>query len=203
MLSNIYAPNSPGRSFFSDLSTWLLRHPLAPHIVGGNFNITLHPIEDRSAPKRSLKLPKTTDPTLLASTIDSLHFKDIWRPLHPADRDFTFYSNPHNVLTRINYLFCTDNLVPKISGAEIHDIAISDHAPISVSIDDPDLYLNPSLWRFPSYLHNNADFQSFMEKAWTEYSTANSPHTDHPNLFWEARRPEHFLCCFFQKADLS
>lgn len=123
MLSNIYAPNSPGKSFFSDLSTWLLHHPLTPHI-GGDFNTILHPNEDRSSPKRSQKPPKP-DPTLLASTMDSLHFRDIWQLLHPVDRDFTFYSNPHNVFTRIDYLFCTDNLVPKISGADIHDIAIS------------------------------------------------------------------------------
>lgn len=73
-----------------------------------------------------------------------------------------------------------------LSGADIHDIAISDHAPIEVSLDNLDLPPHPKIWRFPSYLHNNTEFQKFMEKSWSEYSTANAPHTEDPNLFWDA-----------------
>lgn len=48
MISNVYAPNTPGRQFFGDKSTRLLKFPHTPHVVGGDFNSTLHLTDDRS-----------------------------------------------------------------------------------------------------------------------------------------------------------
>lgn len=127
-----YAPNNPTKQFFSELSTWLLHDPHLPHIIGRDFNSTIHLIEDRSTPKRPHSPPDPDTHTLLASTKDFLHLHDIWHLRHPADREFTFYSNPHNVFTRTDYLFCSDDLIPLISDADIHDI--SDHAPISTTL---------------------------------------------------------------------
>lgn len=186
IISNIYAPNNPTKQFYSELSSWLLSNPTLPHIAGGDFNSTAHPIDDRSTSKRTFHHSDLDSQTLLASTMESLHLRDIWRLRHPADRDFTFYSNPHNVFTRIDYLFCSDDLLPLISDADIHDIAISDHAPILTTIDNLDLYPNPKIWRFPSYLHNNSDFRQYMENVWSEYTLNNAEHSDNPNLFWEA-----------------
>lgn len=96
IISNIYAPNSPTKQSFSELSTWLLRDPHLPHILVRDFNSTMHPIDDRSSPKHSCTPPDSNTQTLLASMIDLLHLHDIRRLRHPADREFTFYSNPHN-----------------------------------------------------------------------------------------------------------
>lgn len=145
MVSNIYAPNNPGKQFFSETSSWLLRPPHLPLIVGGDFNTILHPIDDTSSSKCLRPPPKTPDLTHFASTMECLHFLDVWRLSHPADREFTFYSNPHNIFTRIDYLLCTEDLVPMVSGADIHDIAISDHAPISIELENPDIYPNPKI----------------------------------------------------------
>lgn len=118
--------------------------------------------------------------------MDSLHFTDLWRLFYPLDSEYTFYSTPHKVFTRIDYIFGTDTVIPLISETEIHEIAISDHAPVSISVNDMISKSNPQLWRFPSYLHNNADFQVYMDKAWREFATANSSHADNSNLYWDA-----------------
>ena len=41
VVSNVYAPNSPGGSFYCELSSWLLQNTNLPHLVGGDFNDTL------------------------------------------------------------------------------------------------------------------------------------------------------------------
>lgn len=89
---------------------------------------------------------------------------------------------PYNTLSLIYYIFSTDNLIPQITEAEIHDIAISDHAQINNHVSEN----NPWLRCFPSYLSDNTDLQTFMGKAWEEFSSTNSDHKDNPNLFWEA-----------------
>lgn len=90
--------------------------------------------------------------------MEYLHFTDIWRLFHPVNREFTFYSPPHNIFSRIDYIFGTDNIIPTISDAEIHDIAFSDHTPITVSLLDPSLQHNLRLWCFPCFLYKNANF---------------------------------------------
>lgn len=50
LISNVYAPNNPWKLFLGDLSLRLIQHPLTPHVVGGDFNSTLHMTEDRSSP---------------------------------------------------------------------------------------------------------------------------------------------------------
>lgn len=51
LISNMYAPNSPGKQFFGDLSSRLLKSPHISHIIGGDFNSILHPTDDRSTLK--------------------------------------------------------------------------------------------------------------------------------------------------------
>lgn len=85
--------------------------------------------------------------------MSSLHLSDVWRLFHLVERESMFYSSPHNVFTWIDY-FCTKSIISTISGAEIHDIAVSDHAPISVSLELSNSQSYPHLWHFPSYLHN-------------------------------------------------
>lgn len=114
--------------------------------------------EDRSAPKQHHKTLQDSSQTNIAMTTETLHFTDIWRLFHRIDKEYTFYSCPHNVFTRVDYIFGTDNTIPTISRAEIHDIAIS-HTPISISLADPNPQPTPCLWCFPSFLYKNADFR--------------------------------------------
>lgn len=147
-ITSIYAPNNPGKPLFGEWSTRLLKFPHLPHKVGGDFNTVMHLTDDRSTAKQSQRPLEHSNPTYLATTMESLHFTDIWRLFHPVDREFTFYS-PHNVFARIDYIFGTDNTTPTISESEIYDIAISNHAPISVSVQDPGLQPNLRLWSLP------------------------------------------------------
>lgn len=101
IISNVYAPNSPGKHFFRDLTTRLLKSPptVSPHTIGGDFNSILHPTDDRSVPKRQHKTTRDPDPTHFASAMNLLHLTDLWRLFHPTDREFTSYSSLHNVFT--------------------------------------------------------------------------------------------------------
>lgn len=135
IVSSIYAPYSPDQGFFTDISTRLLSHPQTPHIVGGDFNSTMDRLLDKSNSNLVNCCPKLLSQSLLTSAIDSLSLTDVWRNFHPADREFTFYSNPHNMFSRIDYIFCTNSLLPKISQATIHEIVISDHAPVLITLD--------------------------------------------------------------------
>lgn len=37
-ITNVYAPNSPGSTFFKDTPALIMKNPLPFHVVGGDFN---------------------------------------------------------------------------------------------------------------------------------------------------------------------
>jgi len=68
------------------------------------FSFSLAPeVETPSRP------PKTQSPSKMAKAItelcSDLGLLDTWRITNPKEKDFTFFSNPHNSLSRIDYIF--------------------------------------------------------------------------------------------------
>lgn len=99
ILANIYAPNVDHPNFFIDLESKLDDIGQYPIILGGDFNIVLDQILDRSKPTLSRML----DSVLLVKRMcSSMGLTDVWRMNHPTDRDYTFYSGAHKVYSRID-----------------------------------------------------------------------------------------------------
>lgn len=117
-----------------------------------------------------------------------MQFVDIWRLMHPTEREYTFFSPPHNTFSRIDYFFASPALISTISTPDIHDARISDHSPIAVHITQAKPSSPSPTWRFPSYLADSEDFRHTLYEAWEEYISTNGAHISDPNLFWEAGR---------------
>lgn len=136
-ITNIFAPNSHSSSLFKDTPAWIMQHPLSLHIVGGYFNKVMHPDEDRRSRKRhrarsGATLTHAESP--LSHMMSALNVIDPWHLSHPTDKEFTFYSPSQDSLFRLDYLFCSP-LFQSICDSTILDMAISDHSPISLTID--------------------------------------------------------------------
>lgn len=173
-LTSIYAPNSPSPDFWREAATWLIRQPSKLHIMSGDFNTVMSKDEDRktrSPSPLSTTLSLTIKDTPLASMISSLDLVDFWRLDHPTDREFSFYSPPHDSLARLDYFFSSKLLTPLIRGSEIHEIAISDHAPVSITIEPSQNRSSPKIWKYPSYLAQSDDLTHHIEEFWSEYSS--------------------------------
>uniref|UniRef100_A0A3P9C723 exodeoxyribonuclease III n=1 Tax=Maylandia zebra TaxID=106582 RepID=A0A3P9C723_9CICH len=109
---NIYAPNADILAFFHNLSQYLLELEGAQIVVGGDFNQILDQDLDRSLPRRGT---------------ENLGLNDIWRTMHPEGREYSFYSPPHNVYTRIDYFLISEALVNNSIDSSIGNIVFSDH----------------------------------------------------------------------------
>lgn len=68
----------------------------------------------------------------------------------------------------------------------IHDMVISDHSPILVTLDNLRNRPDYRQWRFPTYLNQNDSFKQMLTEAWLDYAHNNRHHENNPNLFWEA-----------------
>lgn len=88
--------------------------------------VSLTPISKRSSIKI---LSKSHSRNVLKAFINNSNVVDIWRLLHPTERDHTFHSQVHNVYT------CTANLVDgnlifDVLNSKIHDILIFGITPL-------------------------------------------------------------------------
>lgn len=108
-------------------------------ILCGDFN---HIVD----PKLDTTNTKMNSSSYLNKAIHSSELFDVWRCLNANARDYTFFSYRHCSYSRID-LFLTDKwLLQKISSAQIHDITWSDHAAVTITINDQVVSSSPPIW---------------------------------------------------------
>lgn len=97
-LINVYAPPGSDWQFYKKIFE-MMANSQGMVICGGDFNIRLDQNLDSSC--------KSTQNSSLSRKVKSLMEElgviDVWRDLHPQIRDYTHYSIPHSVYSRIDY----------------------------------------------------------------------------------------------------
>lgn len=73
-----------------------------------------------------------------------------------------------------------------VDSATIHEIAISDHAPITIEIKDTTRNTSRITWRFPTFLEKQKAFQKYLHTEWHIYKEFNWSADIDPSLYWEA-----------------
>lgn len=94
---------------------------------GGDLNAPPIPSEDTSSGTSSVS-PKIRKG--ISQAIAEARLVDIWRLLHPKEKDYSFFSNPHRVYSRIDVFFVPHKQLPSVREASIGLITWSDHAPV-------------------------------------------------------------------------
>lgn len=139
--------------------------------------------EDRTTLAAS-KPPTTDSP--LNTFAQTANLIDYWRQFHPLNKEYTFHSAAHGRFSRIDYFLGAADMTAWVDDAEIHEIVISDHSPISLTIRDTARRPNYHHWRFPSHLETQESFKAFLLREWLLYSDMNDSSKDNLTLYWEA-----------------
>ena len=72
---------------------------------------------------------------VLNDLVNSFDLVDIWRLLHPFERQYSFFSPVHGTFTRIDHFLVASKLISHTLSSTYHSILVSDHAPLSVQIN--------------------------------------------------------------------
>lgn len=129
-LANIYAPNSQQDHFITKTLDILEEFTRGQLILGGDFNVPLIPTENTSSGHSSVS---QTARKRIARSLHKTQLIDVWRLLHPTERDYTFYSSPHKQYSRINYFLIPHAQLHAVRSSSIESITWSDHAPVLLS----------------------------------------------------------------------
>ncbi|KAM9311579.1 rap guanine nucleotide exchange factor 6-like [Gastrophryne carolinensis] len=134
-IATYYAPNQDQNAFLEDFFKKLHQVEKGFLIVAGDSNQTIHPTLDRQADDGSVVAPRSrSSGKAFQALLYRYHLVDAWRENNPTKRDFTHYSCPHKVSTRIDHVFLQQSSLPQLSQASIIPIAWSDHDLVSVDL---------------------------------------------------------------------
>uniref|UniRef100_A0A8C7WVF4 Reverse transcriptase domain-containing protein n=2 Tax=Oryzias sinensis TaxID=183150 RepID=A0A8C7WVF4_9TELE len=97
---------------------------------------------------------------------------DIWRELFPTRRDYSHYSAPHSIYTRIDYFLTFGKDKDTIQRCEMGSIYLSDHAPLYLTIN---LNTCPKLfsWKLNSLLLKDKNIKKEITKEISDFLKIN------------------------------
>ncbi|XP_069808018.1 phosphatidylinositol 4,5-bisphosphate 3-kinase catalytic subunit delta isoform-like [Dendropsophus ebraccatus] len=182
-VGSIYLPNSGQGRVLSDILLEVDTFLEGILILGGDCNLTLDPLLDTST-GRSV-VPKSVV-TSVANTLRTYRLVDVWRILHPTDRDYSYYSPAHASHSRIDMLFLSHNALVHSPSASIGTALWSDHCPVFLSVAVPGGVPTEWTWRLNESLLKDLVCKSEIEKAIAEFLRVHEHDLTPLPLQWEA-----------------
>lgn len=180
---NVYGPVKPDSEFWQLIKVKLLSISNPNIVFGGDFNNWLDPFTDR---KSTCKFQPDKSHKAFQFAISSQPLFDVWKTCNPDVAEFTFFSPVHHTRSRIDYILVSKPLLPCPHSSDIGSIFISDHAPVSSSIDLSFTKSKQGRWRFNNHLLSDSMFISEATAFINEFCTLNNPTDTSIHNTWNA-----------------
>ena len=156
-LVNIYAPTNLAerKTFFDSLHDFFI--PSSAIIIGGDFNCYNNTLDKFGG---NVSIHKEYEPLK-----NDFALVDVWRNLHPASREFTWFNSSRSIGSRLDkFLISRELLSPGIK-CDISPNPISDHDFVSLVFDIPTgVKRGPGVWNLNNSLLKDKDFCTSIEK---------------------------------------
>lgn len=179
---NIYYPPAHPPDFITKVFSNFSEIHSDISIVGGDFNCILNPLIDRLPHKAT---PLSSQAKSLHSICEDLGFVDVWRAIHPLEKEYTFFSAPHKCHTRIDYFFLSGLFLHSVLSCAIGSIIISDHAHVVLDLSLEGMGTRRKYWRLNTTILKDHTFISHFKTEFRYFLSINSQSTDNSALLWE------------------
>lgn len=114
---------------------------------------------------------------------------DIWRLHLSGERDYTFYSSPHKVYSRIDYFFVPHSQLETVHSVETGNITWSDHVPITMRYGlSFTLSIRSKFWRLNESLLQTPVVLTDVTNELKHYFHTNDTEYCDPGILWKAHK---------------
>lgn len=181
-LLNVYAPNENNAPFMKTLFDLIVEKTQGILLIGVDFVMWQMSPYIKSP---SSSMHSSTTGRGLKNLCEELSLADVWRHLHPRDRDYTFYSHCHATYSRMDCFFKPINELYRVLKCQIHNTILSDHALVSM---DWDAGWSPthSKWRQNISLLNRPSLQAELKNEFALFLKFNNKEDISLITLWEA-----------------
>ena len=186
VLVNIYAPNNDDPDFFLDVFAKIDQFNYSSLIVGGDFNAVLGPLDYQGGRPHHSNV-KSSD--MISILMDEFNLCDIWRNFHPNLRQYTRHQRSPKVLSRLDFILVSDNLVSNCLKSKILPGIQSDHSIVTLQFNDGQPIKGPGFWKLNcNFLRNDADFINLIKTKITEFKDIHQNSECDPNILWDSMK---------------
>ena len=188
---NVYAPNDTQAQvkFFSELKEHLEQFQSENIIMGGDFNCPLSENDKEGGRDTSFKKNVIEE---IKSLISLVNLEDVWRSLHPKEKEFTWRTQDLKIKCRLDLWLITKDFVQKslVQSCEIKYAPHCDHSLVTMTIQTRIQHpRGPGFWKFNNSLLGDKEF--------TDKLSLNIPvfiekykQVDDKGLLWEMIKME-------------
>ena len=178
---NIYGPNRDNTDIFYKLQTFLNNDELRNVIIGGDWNVTLNETIDK---KGGYQVTHKNCREKIKQIIQEHDLCDIWRTLHPQDKQYTWHSNKKPVtFCRLDYFLISGHLINYTRQANIQNSIRSDHSIALITIEINDITRGKGIFKMNNSLLLNEEFNIKIKESISNIKLNNSD-ASHQTL-WE------------------
>lgn len=137
-------------------------------------------------------LPSNEKPSNRAQALnemcEEIGLVDVWRALHPRDREYKFFSGVHKTASRIDYFFSPKTSLQNVIDCNVGNIVISDHAPVFLRLGLSNQIYYLSSWKFKPWLIHDPNFKSYLKEQVKLFIMDNRTPEVSPNLLWDTAK---------------
>ena len=158
VLVNIYTPNTiqAQQNFFIKLAEMLRSFSNSYIVIGGDFNCPLSN-EDKVGGK-NLSSKKNVI-AKINHTMGTYDLVDVWRYLHPKNKQWTWSSSDKKIKCRLDYWLISRDNLRNVNSSEIEVFPHCDHSAVTLHIAlDKQHSRGPGYWKFNSSLLEDKNF---------------------------------------------
>ena len=177
---NVYAAPDLHLSIFTNMTDILLRYSCSFMILGGDWNCVMDNTLDGNPGLNKTK--RNSRQQALYQMLDEVDVVDIWRRMHPYDKDYTFFSKTYY---RIDFFLVSKELV---SSSSIGNIHISDHAPITIEISITKSQKHQHSWQCNRSILSDPEFFCMAKIKLSEFLQMNVNGETDPSNLWETTK---------------
>lgn len=179
-LINVYAPPEGDRTFFQIIFDKITSKSEGILITGGDWNTVLNRTKDTT----SKNVPRNNKTKYLKKMIKEADLCDVWRDIHPIERDYTHYSAAHKVHSRIDFFLINTIDRYRVIDCKVGIADISDHNTIHLTI-----HLNnrnrKTLWKMNISILNKENIVQEIKKEIQDCIANNKDDQIEPIIMWD------------------
>lgn len=184
-LANVYCPNSNRVPFLKNTLLQQASFQMGLMILEGDFIVALDPLLDTSTDTSSFPYSGLCQVKL---HLASLTLHDTWCTLNPREKDYTFYSVPHNRYSRLDYIFIHQADLSYLADATIENMVLSDHHPITMTLQFLQREGFTKMWRSDASILADPGDAENIRQTLREYFHHNDTPDVAPMTQWEAHK---------------
>ncbi len=181
---NVYDPPEEGPDLIKKVVEMIVSESQGIVVMAGDLNLMMDPNMDTQSNRQHSSYQAAK---IMRGAVKEIGLIDVWRTLHPKERDYTLFSKSYCKYSRLDYFFVFKNQISRIIECKINPITLSDHALITMKLK-LDLEVGHTLWRLNNSLLQMEDFKIKIRSTIKNYLETNDTEEVEPVTLWEGTK---------------